>query len=41
MNIIRKGVEKSIEKLIEIPQAVKDVEVEILNFSIKWPPKAY
>jgi hypothetical protein len=41
MNTIRKGVEKSIEKLNGIPKVVKAIECEVLNLAIKWPPRTY
>lgn len=41
MNTIRKNLEKSLKRVKIIPKSVRNIEHEILNFKMTWPPRAY
>lgn len=41
MNTIIKEVEKNIRKVKTIGKAVRKIENELFNYTLKWPPKTY
>jgi hypothetical protein len=41
MNTIVKEVEKNIRKVKTIGKAVRKIENELFNYTLKWPPKTY